>query len=92
MSRQEADNQITQDYVSHLTCEDPVSVLESGIQSTEEFFVCLSVREKKRQINSLSCSVFSIFFCISISLTHILSASFALSLAVTVSLHVGRDC
>ncbi len=81
VSRQEADNQITQDYVSHLTCMDPVSVLKSVIQSTEDFFfVCLCVweRENRRQINSQSCSVFSYFFCISISLTHTLSASFSL--------------
>lgn len=48
VSSQEADNQITQDYVSHLTCMDPVSVLRSVIQATEEF-IFLSVSERRRK-------------------------------------------
>ncbi len=44
VSRQEADNQITQDNVSHLTCMDPVSALKSEIQ----FYVCLCVRRGEK--------------------------------------------
>lgn len=40
VSRQEADNQITQDYVSHLTCMDPVSVLKSVIYIFLSVCVC----------------------------------------------------
>lgn len=51
-SRQEADNEITQDYVSQLTCMDPVSILESriewkwkrgGILSLAHFFFYISI-------------------------------------------------
>lgn len=66
MSRQEADNQIIQDCVSHLTCMDPVSVLKSVIQSMEELFVCLCVRGREKETKKFSALLcFFLYFYLS---------------------------
>lgn len=62
-------------------------LLKSVIHSTE-FLSVVWKRARKRQI--VSTAQFPFSFCISISLTPILTL--LPSLAVTVSLHVGRDC
>lgn len=85
-TKQEADNQITQDCMSHLTYRSLFSGLKSGMESTEVLF---TLRELEKKCQNLSCS----FFYASVALTLLFfSAYFSLSLVLTASLHVRRGC
>lgn len=76
-SRQEADNEITQDYVSQLTCMDLVSVLETRIESVEVFLPVWDreMENTKKEISALL--IFPLHFSLSSAYSFCIFFSFS---------------